>query len=114
MHGGYGGGPGGGAKQDRVTLDDLARLYDLLVERRRKRYYKRWEVETRNTRKRTGAVVQDDTRLQRIKDRAEGIRYALGYEDLTIRQRKELEQTLRNLELAITGVERDLGGKRKA
>ena len=90
---------------DSVTIDDLARAYDLLLEVKKRRYYRRWEVETRTFRKRKSAVVQDDNRLQRLKDRAEGIRFALGYEDLTYRQRTELEQTLRNLELAIRGTE---------
>ena len=90
---------------DSVTIDDLARAYDLLLEVKKRRYYRRWEVETRTFRKRKSAVVQDDNRLQRLKDRAEGIRFALGYEDLTYRQRTELEQTLRNLELAICGTE---------
>ena len=43
-------------------------------------------------------VVQADVRLKRIKERAEGIRFALIYEDITFRQRKELEQTPHNLE----------------
>jgi hypothetical protein len=53
-------------------------------------------------------IVQDDVRLKRIKDRAEGIRFALGHENLVYHQRKELEQTLHNLELAAMGIEKEL------
>jgi hypothetical protein len=59
-------------------------------------------------RRKNRQIVHDDVRLKRIRDRAKGIRFALGHEDLAYRQRKELEQTLRNLELAATGIEREI------
>ena len=59
-------------------------------------------------RRKNRQIVHDDVRLKRIRDRAKGIRFALGHEDLACRQRKELEQTLRNLELAATGIEREI------
>jgi small GTP-binding protein len=99
----------GGEQQARLA--DLARLYDRLIAAQQRRYYRRWEVDTSMFKKRQNDVVQDDVRLQRIKDRASGIRFALGFEEITIRQRREMEQTLRNLELAILGMERSLAGK---
>ena len=92
-----------------VTVDDIAKLYDALLRAQNKRYYRRWDMNASHIgRRKNRQIVQDDVRLKRIKDRAEGIRFALGHEDLVYRQRKELEQTLRNLELAATGIEREL------
>ena len=54
--------------------------------------------------KRKRDVVQDEVRLKRLQERADGIEYALRYEDLTIRQRREMEQTARNLRLAAQGM----------
>ena len=53
-------------------------------------------------------VTQDNVRLKRIKDRAKGVRFALGYGILGFRKRKEMEQTLRNLELAATAINKEL------
>ncbi len=98
--------------EQRLTVDDLAKLYDALLRTQNKRYYRRWEMSTSHMgRRKNRQIVQDDVRLKRIKDRAEGIRFALGYEDITFRQRKELEQTLHNLELAAVGIEREIKGK---
>lgn len=98
--------------EQRLTVDDLAKLYDALLRTQHKRYYRRWEMSTSHMgRRKNRQIVQDDVRLKRIKDRAEGIRFALGYEDITFRQRKELEQTLHNLELAAVGIEREIKGK---
>jgi hypothetical protein len=92
-----------------VTVDDIAKLYDALLRAQNKRYYRRWDMNTSHMgRRKNRQIVQDDVRLKRIKDRAEGIRFALGHEDLAMRQRKELEQTLRNLELAAAEIERQL------
>lgn len=92
-----------------VTVDDIAKLYDALLRAQNKRYYRRWEMTTSHMgRRQNRQIVQDDVRLKRIKDRAEGIRFALGHENLVHRQRKELEQTLRNLELAAVGIEKEL------
>ena len=57
--------------------------------------------------KRKREVVQDEVRLKRLQERADGIEYALRYEDLTIRQRREMEQTARNLRLAAKGMKTD-------
>ncbi|HEY9566447.1 MAG TPA: hypothetical protein VIR38_00030 [Thalassobaculum sp.] len=46
-----------------------------------------------------------DVRLTRLKARADGIRFALQYENQTAAQSKLLRQTLQNLELAIRGME---------
>lgn len=94
---------------EQVTVDDIAKLYDALLRAQQKRYYRRWDMNTSHIgRRKSRQIVQDDVRLKRIKDRAEGIRFALGHEDLAYRQRKELEQTLKNLELAAAGIEREL------
>lgn len=88
-----------------LTVDDIAALYDTLLESQKRRYYRRWKVETpvfNSKRKRD--VVQDEIRLKRLQERADGIEYALRYEDLTIRQRREMEQTARNLRLAAQGM----------
>mgnify|MGYP006929329989 FL=1 len=89
----------------RLTVDDIAALYDTLLESQKQRYYRRWKVETPvfNS-KRRREVVQDEVRLKRLQERADGIEYALRYEDLTIRQRREMEQMARNLRLAARGV----------
>lgn len=93
--------------RDQVTVDDLARLYDALIRAQNKRYYRRWDMNTNHMgRRRNREIVQDDVRAKRLRDRAEGIRFALRYEDLSYRQRREMENMLRNLELAAAGVER--------
>jgi len=46
-----------------------------------------------------------DLRLTRLKARADGIRFALQYENQTAAQSRLLRQTLQNLELAIRGME---------
>jgi hypothetical protein len=79
---------------DQVTVDDIAKLYDALLRAQKKRYYRRWDMNTSHMgRRKNRQIVQDDVRLKRIKDRAEGIRFALGHEDLAHRQRKELDKT---------------------
>ena len=95
-----------------LTVDDLAKLYDTLLRAQNKRYYRRWDMDTSHMGRRKGRqIVQADVRLKRIKDRAEGIRFALGFEELTQRQRKEMQQMLHNLELAAGGIERELKKK---
>ena len=44
-------------------------------------------------------------RLARLRARADGIRFALQYENQTAAKAKLLRQTLQNLELAIRGME---------
>ena len=90
-----------------LTVDDIAALYDTLLECQKRHYYRHWKVETPvfNS-KRKREVVQDEVRLKRLQERADGIEYALRYEDLTMRQRKEMEQTARNLRLAAAGMKK--------
>ena len=92
-----------------LTVDDIAALYDTLLESEKKRYYRRWKVETPTLNAgRRREVVQDDVRLKRLEDRAQGIEFALRFEDLTYRQRKEMEQMMRNLRLAARGMRKIL------
>lgn len=96
-------------KHAEVTLEDLIRLYESLSEAKKKEFYRRWKVETPvldSGRRRE--VVQDAVRMQRLKDRADGIEFALRYDDLTYRQRREMEQMLKNLRLAARGMEKIL------
>ena len=62
---------------------------------------------TRNNRQ----VVQDDFRLKRIKDRAKGVKFGLGYGEITLKKRKEMEHMLHNLELAAVAIQRELKTK---
>ena len=95
-----------------VTIEDLAQLHDRLSRSDSKQYYRRWGINTMNMgRREKKEIVQDDMRLKRIKGRAEGIRFALRQEDINYRQRKEMEQTLHNLELAAAGIEKELKGR---
>ena len=68
-----------------------------------------WKADVHNmkTRERQ-TVTQYNVRLKRIKERAKGVRFALGYGILGFRKRKEMEQTLRNLELAATAINKEL------
>ncbi|UUX49365.1 hypothetical protein NUH88_18435 [Nisaea acidiphila] len=92
-----------------LSVDDIATLYDTLLESQKKRYYRRWKVETPVLdARRKRDVVQDDVRLKRLEDRAEGIEFALRFDDLTYRQRKEMEQMARNLRLAAQGMKKIL------
>ncbi|WP_420405721.1 hypothetical protein [Nisaea sp.] len=92
-----------------LSVDDIAALYDTLTEQQKRRYYRRWKVETPVlNQKRQRDVVQDDVRLKRLEDRADGIEFALRFDDLTQRQRNELEQMARNLRLAAQGMKKIL------
>ena len=74
-----------------------------------KRVHRLWKVEPSTMRARERHnVTQDDVRLKRIQDRAKGVKFALGHGDLNNRKRKEMEQILRNLELAATAINREL------
>lgn len=74
-----------------------------------KRVRRLWKVElsTMRARDRQG-VTQDNVRLKRIQDRAKGVKFALGHGDLNNRKRKEMEQMLRNLELAATAIDKEI------
>ena len=92
-----------------LSIDDISALYEALTESQKQRYYRRWKVETPVlSSKRKREVVQDDVRLKRLEDRADGIEFALRFDDLTFRQRKEMEQTARNLRLAAQGMKKIL------
>ena len=58
----------------------------------------------------TGSRAYDPNRYRRLEDRAAGIRHALKSSTLTDRDRRGLENNLRNLELALRGM-RALRGK---
>ena len=74
-----------------------------------KRVRRLWKVEPSTMRARERQnVTQDDVRLKRIQDRAKGVKFALGHGDFNNRKRKEMEQILRNLELAATAINREL------
>lgn len=93
--------------QQRLTIDDLARAYD------RGRAGKPVRVAIRRplavpaagATPRALTASQGDVRLARLKARADGIRFALQYENQTASQSKLLRQVLQNLELAIRGME---------
>ncbi|WP_193182271.1 hypothetical protein [Nisaea sediminum] len=92
-----------------LSIDDISALYETLSESQKQRYYRRWKVETPVLNaKRKREVVQDDVRLKRLEDRADGIEFALRFDDLTYRQRKEMEQMARNLRLAAQGMKKIL------
>lgn len=92
-----------------LSVDDIAALYETLTNQQKKRYYRRWKVETPVLdARRQREVVQDDVRMKRLQDRAEGIEFALRFDDLTYRQRKEMEQMARNLRLAAQGMKKIL------
>ena len=91
------------------TNKEATSLPKLLIGGEIKQYRRLWRVDIKRmrTRERQG-ITQDNVRLKRIKDRAKGVRFALGYGLLGFRKRKEMEQTLRNLELAATAINKEL------
>ena len=92
-----------------ITNKEATRLPKLLIGGEIKQYRRLWRVDIKRmkTRERQ-SITQDNVRLKRIKDRAKGVRFALGYGLLGFRKRKEMEQTLRNLELAATAINKEL------
>lgn len=93
--------------QPRVTIDDLARAYDrgAAAQPARPRLRRPAAVPVPGTGARALTASQGDVRLARLKARADGIRFALQYENQTASQSKLLRQVLQNLELAIRGME---------
>jgi hypothetical protein len=91
----------------RVSISDLARMYDQRNEDKPPTHrYRNGSLPVRRASVNpTGTVNQSGTRLARLKARASGIRYALQTEAMDRSKLRELEQTLRNLELAIRGME---------
>lgn len=86
-----------------VTIDGLARAYDRSPAGNPAQPPGRAPAAVPGSRALT--ADQGDVRLARLKARAEGIRFALQYENQTASQAKLLRQTLQNLELAIRGME---------
>ena len=92
-----------------ITNKEATSLPKLLIGGEIKQYRRLWRVDIKRMRTRERqSITQDNVRLKRIKDRAKGVRFALGYGLLGFRKRKEMEQTLRNLELAATAINKEL------
>ena len=84
-------------------------LPKILIDGEIKQFRRLWKVDIKRMRTRERQnITQDNIRLKRIKDRARGVRFALGYGLLGFRKRREMEQTLRNLELAATAIDKEL------
>ena len=84
-------------------------LPKILIDGEIKQFRRLWKVDIKRMRTRERQnITQDNVRLKRIKDRARGVRFALGYGLLGFRKRREMEQTLRNLELAATAIDKEL------
>ncbi len=93
----------------RVTISDLARMYDKRMGGKAPTHrYQHGDVPESGFKPKNFTVSQGDTRLARLKARASGIRYALQTENLEPRKARELEHVLKNLELAIRGMEASL------
>ena len=84
-------------------------LPKILIDGEIKQFRRLWKVDIKRMRTRERQnITQDNARLKRIKDPARGVRFALGYGLLGFRKRREMEQTLRNLELAATAIDKEL------
>ncbi|NQW08578.1 MAG: hypothetical protein HQ481_01660 [Alphaproteobacteria bacterium] len=95
----------GPKRDERVTVADLARMYDERMGDQAPRYRSSDRRKFAGTVKARGFTVSQDTpRLDRLQARADGMRYALKHERLEANQAKLLQQTLNNLELAIRGM----------
>ncbi|MEQ8813390.1 MAG: hypothetical protein RLO51_06905 [Thalassobaculum sp.] len=88
----------------RVTIGDLAQAYDRSVAGKPIRLAAVRSAPVARKPK-VYTASQGDVRLSRLKARAEGIRFALQYENQSASQSKVLRQILQNLELAIRGME---------
>ena len=92
-----------------ITNKQATILPKILIDGEIKQFRRLWKVDIKRMRTRERQnITQDNVRLKRIKDRARGVRFALGYGLLGFRKRKEMEQTLRNLELAATAIDKEL------
>ena len=92
-----------------ITNKEATSLPKLLIDGEIKQFRRLWRVDIKRMRTRERQnITQDNVRLKRIKDRAKGVRFALGYSLLNFRKRREMEQTLRNLELAATAINKEL------
>lgn len=95
---------------DRVTINDLARAYDERQPGRPLKVSIRRPANLDPGKVRSLSGDQSDHRLARLKARADGIRFALQYENQSASKAKVLQQILQNLELAIRGMEMTLRG----
>ena len=92
-----------------IKNKEATSLPKLLIDGEIKQFRRLWRVDIKRMRTRERQnITQDNVRLKRIKDRAKGVRFALGYSLLGFRKRREMEQTLRNLELAATAINKEL------
>lgn len=92
-----------------ITNKQATILPKILIDGEIKQFRRLWKVDIKRMRTRERQnITQDNVRLKRIKDRARGVRFALGYGLLGFRKRREMEQTLRNLELAATAIDKEL------
>ncbi|MAI12683.1 MAG: hypothetical protein CMM15_01575 [Rhodospirillaceae bacterium] len=92
-----------------IKHKEATSLPKLLIDGEIKQFRRLWRVDIKRMRTRERQnITQDNVRLKRIKDRAKGVRFALGYSLLSFRKRREMEQTLRNLELAATAINKEL------
>ncbi len=98
-----------GTNLAQTTNKQATILPKILIDGEIKQFRRLWKVDIKRMRTRERQnITQDNIRLKRIKDRARGVRFALGYGLLGFRKRKEMEQTLRNLELAATAIDKEL------
>ena len=92
-----------------IKNKEATSLPKLLIDGEIKQFRRLWRVDIKRMRTRERQnITQDNVRLKRIKDRAKGVRFALGYSLLGFRKRREMEQTLRNLELAAAAINKEL------
>lgn len=92
-----------------IKNKEATSLPKLLIDGEIKQFRRLWKVDIKRMRTRERQnITQDNVRLKRIKDRAKGVRFALGYSLLGFRKRREMEQTLRNLELAAAAINKEL------
>ena len=92
-----------------IKNKEATSLPKLFIDGEIKQFRRLWRVDIKRMRTRERQnITQDNVRLKRIKDRAKGVRFALGYSLLGFRKRREMEQTLRNLELAATAINKEL------
>jgi len=98
-----------GTNLAQTTNKQATILPKILIDGEIKQFRRLWKVDIKRMRTRERQnITQDNVRLKRIIDRARGVRFALGYGLLGFRKRKEMEQTLRNLELAATAIDKEL------
>jgi hypothetical protein len=98
-------------RDDGPDVERILKLYDAYIRQKRAGYRQLWERKPKMRSFRDRKVVDDPVRHRRLTARVKVIRFALGFEDLTFRQRREMEQTLKNLEMAIKALDQILQKK---